>query len=55
MLIRFFEHLGEFVLMLKGCFTKPENTRVYWKELIEQCYDIGIRSLPIVLIISLFW
>jgi len=54
MLIRFFEHLGEFILMLKGCFSKPENTKVYLKELTEQCYDIGIRSLPIVLIISLF-
>jgi phospholipid/cholesterol/gamma-HCH transport system permease protein len=54
MLIRFFEHFGSFILMLKGCFSKPENTRVYWKELVEQCYDIGIRSLPIVLIISLF-
>jgi phospholipid/cholesterol/gamma-HCH transport system permease protein len=40
--------------MLKGAFSKPENLRVYWKEFMEQCNDIGIRSLPIVLIISLF-
>ena len=40
--------------MLKGSISKPENTRVYWKEFMEQCNDIGIRSLPIVLIISIF-
>lgn len=33
---------------------KPENRKVYWKEFMEQCNDIGIRSLPIVSIISVF-
>lgn len=54
MLERFFEHLGSIALMLKGSLRKPENTRVYWKEFMEQCYDIGIRTLPIVIIISFF-
>lgn len=40
--------------MVKLGFNKPENGRVYWKEFMEQCNDIGIRSLPIVLIISVF-
>lgn len=40
--------------MIKGSFGRPENSRVYWKEFMDQCVDIGIRSLPIVLIISLF-
>lgn len=48
------EHLGRMVLMLKGSISKPENAKVYWKEFMEQCNDIGIRSLPIVLIISVF-
>ncbi len=51
---RFFEHLGNIVLMVKGGLTRPENFKVYWKEFMEQCNDIGIRSLPIVLIISVF-
>ena len=50
----FLEHFGKVVLMLKGSFNKPENLQVYWKEFMEQCNDIGIRSLPIVLIISIF-
>lgn len=48
------EHFGRIVLMLKDGVARPENARVYWKEFMEQCNDIGIRSLPIVLIISVF-
>lgn len=40
--------------MLWGGMSKPENGKVYWKEFMVQCNDIGIRSLPIVLIISVF-
>jgi phospholipid/cholesterol/gamma-HCH transport system permease protein len=45
---------GRYLLMLKGMFSKPENTRVYWKELMQQCAEIGIGSLGIVSIISSF-
>ena len=51
---QFFEHLGRLALMLKGAISRPENFKVYWIEFMEQCNDIGIRSLPIVLIISVF-
>lgn len=50
----FLEHLGSYSLMLKGMFTRPENGKVYWKEFMHQCNDIGVRSLPIVSIISIF-
>lgn len=52
--MNFFTHLGSYVLTLKGMFSKPENAKVYWKELMQQCADIGVGSLPIVIIISLF-
>ena len=51
---RFFEHTGRIALMLKGGISRPENIHVYWKEFMTQCNDIGIRSLPIVLVISIF-
>ena len=41
-------------MMLKGMFTKPENYRMYWKEFMHQCVEIGLGALPIVVIISLF-
>jgi len=50
----FFTHFGAYLLMLKGMFTKPENWRMYWKEFIHQCVEIGIGALPIVVIISIF-
>lgn len=40
--------------MLKGMISKPENAKVYWKEFMHQCNDIGIGSLGIVTIISIF-
>jgi phospholipid/cholesterol/gamma-HCH transport system permease protein len=52
--MKFFTKFGEYLLMLKGMFSRPENTKEYWKEFIHQCVEIGIGSLPIVVIISLF-
>jgi phospholipid/cholesterol/gamma-HCH transport system permease protein len=40
--------------MIKGMFTRPENAKMYWKEFMHQCTDIGIGSLGIVSIISVF-
>ncbi|HVY75593.1 MAG TPA: ABC transporter permease [Puia sp.] len=49
-----FTEFGRYLLMLKGMFSKPENFKMYWKELMHQCSEIGIRSLGIVVIISFF-
>ena len=52
--MRFFTNLGRYFLLIKGMFTKPENFKMYWKELMHQCVEIGIGSLGIVAIISVF-
>jgi phospholipid/cholesterol/gamma-HCH transport system permease protein len=49
-----FSDIGRFLLMLKGMFSKPENWKMYWKEFMHQCNDIGIGSLGIVALISVF-
>jgi phospholipid/cholesterol/gamma-HCH transport system permease protein len=49
-----FSEIGKFVLMIKGMFSKPENGKMYWKEFMHQCSEIGIGSLGIVAIISVF-
>ncbi len=49
-----FSELGKYFLMLKGMFSKPENWKMYWKEFMHQCSEIGIGSLGIVAIISIF-
>jgi len=41
-------------LLMKGMFSRPENGKMYWKEFMHQCVEIGIGSLGIVVIISFF-
>ena len=52
--MNFITHLGRYSLMLKGMVAKPENAKVYWKEFMQQCNDIGIGSIGIVSIVSIF-
>lgn len=49
-----FRDIGQYLLMIKGMFARPENAKMYWKEFIHQCTEIGIGSLGIVAIISVF-
>ena len=49
-----FNDIGRYLLMIKGMFSKPENARMYWKEFMHQCAEIGVGSLGIVAIISVF-
>ena len=49
-----FSDIGRYLLMIKGMFSRPENKKMYGKELIHQCVEIGIGSLGIVTIISIF-
>lgn len=52
--MNFLAHFGLYILMLKGMFSKPENMKMYWKEFMHQCVEVGIGSLGIVVIISVF-
>lgn len=52
--MKIFAEIGRYLLFIKGMFTRPENLKVYWKEFMHQCSDIGIGSLGIVAIISFF-
>ena len=49
-----FSEIARYLLMIKGMFSKPENWKMYWKEFMHQCSEIGIGSLGIVVIISFF-
>src|SRR6185295_2699268 len=49
-----FNDIGRYLLMIKGMFSRPENGKMYWKEFMHQCSEIGIGSLGIVAIISVF-
>jgi phospholipid/cholesterol/gamma-HCH transport system permease protein len=47
-------HIGRYILLLRQAFSKPENWSMYWKETMRQMEDIGIGSLVIVALISIF-
>jgi phospholipid/cholesterol/gamma-HCH transport system permease protein len=49
-----FSEIGKYFLMIKGMFSKPENWKMYWKEFMHQCSEIGVGALGIVAIISFF-
>lgn len=52
--MNFFNHFGRYVLMLGQLFSKPENFRMYLKELFRQMQLIGVGSLGIISVMSLF-
>jgi phospholipid/cholesterol/gamma-HCH transport system permease protein len=51
---KLFYHLGKFMIWQKVIYKKPENLRMYYNETIRQMYDIGIGSISIVFLISIF-
>ncbi len=52
--MNFFEQIGRFFLMLKLAFTKPEKGSVLWGSFITEIYKIGISSMSLVAILSIF-
>ncbi|MEO6038700.1 MAG: ABC transporter permease [Saprospiraceae bacterium] len=47
-------HLGRYLIMMKQAFSRPEKFIMYWKETARQMNDIGVGSLIIVCLISIF-
>lgn len=52
--MRFLFHLGQYLIMLRKMFSRPERKTMYWYELLRQMYQIGVGSIGIVAVISIF-
>ena len=52
--LNIFYHFGRYVILLGTVFSRPEKLSMYWKEILRQMEDIGIGSLVIVGLISVF-
>ena len=52
--MRLFQHFGQYLIFLKGMFSRPERFSVYLDRTITEMNNIGIGSLTIVLIIAVF-
>ena len=52
--IRFLEEIGRYFLLLSKIFRSIQSWNLYLPSIIDQIIIIGIKSIPIVIIISLF-
>lgn len=52
--LNFVHYFGKYILMMRNVIARPENLSMYYKETMRQMNDIGIGSLVIVGIISIF-
>ncbi len=49
-----FHHIGKYFLLLGRVFKKPDNFKLIKKQIISELYSLGIGSLGLIAIISLF-
>ncbi|MGB0840105.1 MAG: MlaE family ABC transporter permease [Chitinophagales bacterium] len=53
-MLKTLNHIGRYTQMLMGMFSAPENAAMYWKETVRQMVNIGVGSLIIISVISMF-
>ena len=49
-----FYHIGKYFILLRRVFAKPEKHSVYYRETLKEIQKLGINSMGIVAIISVF-
>lgn len=49
-----FKQVGEYSLLMKRVFNKPDSRKMFFRQLPKELEKLGLQSLPIVVIISVF-
>ncbi len=52
--MRLFYHIGKYFLLLFRVFAKPEKFKIYYRETIKEIEKLGLNSIWIVAVISVF-
>ena len=52
--MRFFYYFGEYIIMLGSVFSKPERRSIYFQRFMYEANAVGVESLGIVAIVSIF-
>lgn len=52
--MKLLETFGRYVLFLRSMFSRPEKLSMYWREISRQMNNIGIESIPIILVVAAF-
>jgi phospholipid/cholesterol/gamma-HCH transport system permease protein len=50
----YFYHFGNYLMLLKSTLSKPVKLSIFWKMIFEEMNKVGIQSIPIVFIVSVF-
>ena len=53
-MIRPITTLGKYLMLMGRVFGRPERFRMYFKQYVNEMYQLGINSIGIVLLISFF-
>lgn len=49
-----FYNIGKYFLLLGKVFRKPDNYKLYWRQIVHEMVSLGIGSLGLISIISVF-
>lgn len=52
--MKVFNEIGSYFLLLKRVFSRPEKGLIYWRQLLLEIEKLGVHSIGIVAIISVF-
>jgi phospholipid/cholesterol/gamma-HCH transport system permease protein len=52
--MRLLSEIGRYFYLMQRVFSKPENWKVYYKQILREIESLGINSIGIVIIISIF-
>ncbi|MBN2524409.1 MAG: ABC transporter permease [Bacteroidales bacterium] len=52
--MKIIEQIGKYFVLMNRVFSKPEKNRIYYKQVLIEIESLGINSIGIVIIISIF-
>ena len=53
-MLSIFYHIGKYFLLLGRVFKKPDNLKLYWRQIVNEMVSLGLGSLGLIAIISVF-
>lgn len=53
-MLQVFVHIGRYISLMNRVFSKPEKKGVFWKQVVKEIDFLGLDSLGIVAVISVF-
>ncbi|MBA7527450.1 Intermembrane phospholipid transport system permease protein MlaE [subsurface metagenome] len=52
--MKILEQIGKYFILMNRVFSKPEKNKIYYRQVLKEIESLGINSIGIVIIISIF-